>query len=87
MLKYIVVTYRLSCGSKAEATRFARTIAREQTVEVPPGVGDDAVQERVMGRVLERLANGRCAGRRPRPPARDPGCAAGPVANSASTAK
>ena len=34
----MVVTCRLSCGSKAEATGFARVIAREQTVEVPPGV-------------------------------------------------
>lgn len=48
----IAVTYRLTCDSEAEATGFARAIAREQTVEVPPGVGGDALQARVIGKVL-----------------------------------
>ena len=48
----ITVTYRLGCDSEAEATDLARAIAREQTVEVPPGVGGDALQARVIGKVL-----------------------------------
>ncbi|MYJ68089.1 MAG: hypothetical protein F4087_06205, partial [Gemmatimonadetes bacterium] len=46
------MTYRLGCDSEAEATDLARAIAREQTVEVPPGVGGDALQARVIGKVL-----------------------------------
>lgn len=46
------MTYGLGCDSEAEATDLARAIAREQTVEVPPGVGGDALQARVIGKVL-----------------------------------
>lgn len=48
----ITVTYRLGCEDEAEAAGLARAIAREQTVEVPPGVGGDALQARVIGKVL-----------------------------------
>ena len=60
----ITVTCRLSCSNEADAADFARAIAREQTVEVPPGVGGDALQARVMGRVeeVERVRPGRGAG-------------------------
>lgn len=53
----LVATYRLSCASEREAAELARAIAREQTVEVPPGVGGDALQARMMGRI-ERLDPG-----------------------------
>ena len=51
MKNVVTVTNELSSGNESEAVDFARAIAREQTVEVPPGVGGDALQERVMGRV------------------------------------
>lgn len=47
------VTYRLACTGSGDALNFAQTIAREQTVEVPPGVGSEALESRMLGRVEE----------------------------------
>jgi len=47
------VTYRLACTSSRDALNFAQAIAREQTVEVPPGVGSEALESRMLGRVEE----------------------------------
>ena len=47
--------YRLSCRHLREALSLAGAIAREQTVEAPPGVGGDRLQARMLGRI-ERLA-------------------------------
>lgn len=51
-------SYRLSCRSLGEALSLAGAIAREQTVEAPPGVGGDRLQARMLGRI-ERLERGR----------------------------
>ena len=48
-------SYRLRCGSLPEAVSLASAIAREQTVEAPSGVGGNALQARMLGRV-ERIA-------------------------------
>lgn len=45
------VTYRLSSADSRDALDFARAIAREQTVEVPPGVGGELLEARMLGRV------------------------------------
>ncbi len=47
-------SYRLRCGSLREALSLAGAIAREQTVEAPAGVGGDALQARMLGRI-ERM--------------------------------
>ena len=47
----LAVTYRLSAVDSSDALDFARAIAREQTVEVPPGVGGEALEARMLGRV------------------------------------
>ncbi len=47
-------SYRLSCRHLREALSLAGAIAREQTVEAPPGVGGDRLQARMLGRI-ERL--------------------------------
>ena len=47
-------SYRLSCGHLGEAVTLASAIAREQTVEAPPGVGGDRLQARMLGRI-ERI--------------------------------
>ena len=46
--------YRLSCRHLGEALSLSGAIAREQTVEAPPGVGGDRLQARMLGRI-ERL--------------------------------
>ena len=48
------VTYSLSSNGHGDALQFARAIAREQTVEVPPGVGDEVLEAQMLGRV-ERI--------------------------------
>ena len=50
----LVATYRLRCGSEREAVSLAGAIAREQTVEAPPGVGGDELQARMLGQI-ERI--------------------------------
>lgn len=45
------VTYSLSSNGPGDALEFAHAIAREQTVEVPPGVGGQALEARMIGRV------------------------------------
>ena len=45
------VTYRLSGAGSGDALKLARAIAREQTVEVPPGVGGEALEARMLGRL------------------------------------
>lgn len=45
------VTYRLSGACSGDALKLARAIAREQTVEVPPGVGGEALEARMIGRL------------------------------------
>ena len=57
--------YRLRCGSLGEALSLAGAVAREQTVEVPPGVGGDRLQARMLGRI-ERIERGRGSGWRAR---------------------
>jgi ribulose-bisphosphate carboxylase large chain len=47
----VTATYRLRCDRVEDAGSLARTIAREQTVEVPEGVGGDALQALLLGRV------------------------------------
>ena len=54
-------SYRLSCGSVREALSLAGAIAREQTVEAPPGVGGDRLQARMLGRI-EHIEPGREGG-------------------------
>ena len=72
----VLVTYRLSLvADRRAAADFARAIAREQTVEVPPGVGGEGVEARMLGRVeaVERAPAGgwdvprACSGRHRRP--------------------
>jgi ribulose-bisphosphate carboxylase large chain len=46
----LAVTYRLVASDEARAAELADTIAREQTVEVPPGVGGEVLQARMLGR-------------------------------------
>lgn len=58
-------SYRLSCGSLGEAVSLAGAIAREQTVEAPPGVGGNRLQARMLGRI-ERIERGRGGGWRTR---------------------
>ena len=53
--------YRLSCGELGDALPLAGAIAREQTVEAPPGVGGDRLQARMIGRI-ERLRPARGGG-------------------------
>jgi ribulose-bisphosphate carboxylase large chain len=47
----MVATYRLRCATYDEATDLALAIAREQTLEVPPGVAGDALEGRLLGRI------------------------------------
>ena len=47
----LVVTYRLQCSTHDDASEIALAIAREQTLEVPPGVVEDALERRLLGRV------------------------------------
>lgn len=47
-------SYRLSCRDLREALSLAGAIAREQTVEAPPGVGGNRLQARMLGRI-ERI--------------------------------
>ena len=47
----LVVTYRLSVTDPASAEELAEAIAREQSVEVPPDVGGEELQRRMLGRV------------------------------------
>ena len=47
----LVATYRLRCPTYDAATELARAIAREQTLEVPPGVVDEALEARLLGQV------------------------------------
>lgn len=54
-------SYRLSCRHLGEAVSLAGAIAREQTVEAPPGVGGDRLQARMIGRI-ERIGPGRGGG-------------------------
>ncbi len=49
----LVATYRLRCATYDAAMEIARDIAREQTLEVPPGVVGGALEERLLGRVDE----------------------------------
>ena len=53
-------SYRLACRGVGEALSLAAAIAREQTVEAPPGVGGDRLQARMLGRVerVEPVAEG-----------------------------
>ena len=52
--------YRLGCRGLRDAVSLAAAIAREQTVEAPPGVGGDRVQARMLGRIerVEPVAGG-----------------------------
>jgi len=47
----MTATYRLFSGSLEEAEDLALAIAREQTIEVPRGVGGEAVEALLLGRV------------------------------------
>ncbi len=47
------VTYRFACTRSSDALNFAQAIAREQTVEVPSGVGGEALESRMLGSVEE----------------------------------
>lgn len=47
----VVATYRLRCNTHDEATDVALAIAREQTLEVPPGVAGDALESALLGRI------------------------------------
>ena len=47
----VMATYRLRSGSVEDAETLSRTIAREQTLEVPEGVGGDALEALLLGRV------------------------------------
>jgi ribulose-bisphosphate carboxylase large chain len=47
----LAATYRLRCPTYEAATEVARDIAREQTLEVPPGVVDGQLEERLLGQV------------------------------------
>ncbi len=57
----LVAEYVLSAGSQREAHELADAIAREQTIEVPPGVGSDELQARMLGRIeaVESVGEGR----------------------------
>ena len=86
---HVLVTYRLSRGTdRRDAAEFARAIAREQTVEVPPGVGGVANEARMIGRLeaVERAPDGGWdapavrSGRRRSPPSRFDARIAYPVA-------
>ncbi len=46
-------TYHLRCSAASEAEALALAIAREQTIEVPPGVAGDDIEARLLGRVEE----------------------------------
>ncbi len=58
-------SYRLRRRSLGEALALAGAIAREQTVEAPPGVGGDRLQARMLGRI-ERIGPERAGGWRAR---------------------
>ncbi len=47
----LVATYRLRCPTYDAATEIARAIAREQTLEVPPGVVGGVLEGRLLGQV------------------------------------
>ncbi len=47
----LVATYRLRCPTYDAATEIARAIAREQTLEVPPGVVGGVLEGRLLGHV------------------------------------
>ena len=47
----LVATYRLRCPTYDAATETALAIAREQTLEVPPGVVGVVLEERLLGQV------------------------------------
>ena len=47
----VVATYRLRCGTYDDAADVASAIAREQTLEVPPGVAGEALEGVLLGRV------------------------------------
>ena len=47
----MVARYRLRCAAYEDARALAAVIAREQTLEVPPGVGGDALEALLLGRV------------------------------------
>lgn len=47
----LTATYRIRAGSGPSAEEIALAIAREQTLEVPAGVGGAALQARLLGRV------------------------------------
>ena len=47
----LVATYRLRCPTYDAAKEVARDIAREQTLEVPPGVVSAELEGRLLGRV------------------------------------
>jgi ribulose-bisphosphate carboxylase large chain len=47
----MVATYRLRCDTYDEATDVALAVAREQTLEVPPGVAGDALEGLLLGRI------------------------------------
>ena len=52
----LVATYRLRCAMYDTAMELARDIAREQTLEVPPGIVGDVLEERLLGRVDDLTA-------------------------------
>ena len=52
----VVATYRLGSAGYDEAMELALAVAREQTLEVPPGVADDAIEGLLLGRVDNLVA-------------------------------
>jgi ribulose-bisphosphate carboxylase large chain len=57
----LAVNYHLRADAEVEARAFARDIALEQTVELPPGTFPQALEARVAGRLegLDQVAEGR----------------------------
>lgn len=47
----MLATYRLHCTTYEAASEIAQAIAREQTLELPPGVVDDELETRLLGHV------------------------------------